>query len=136
MHSRVLKDFPCESLLQHADLIKSIVTLAKVSSQKRVIEVAHAALGVLVSFLRKLKTFNKQIKKPEMRCATCLPKKIVVKNEYLEISVPCLRNEQWEIGTPGPTLSVLSAIEYIITEVPLDNLKTLTAALDIWNEAE
>lgn len=134
--NRILKDFPFESLLQHADLLRSIVGVVKASSQKNNEKVAIAGLVLLKDLMRKMRFFTIQVKKPEMRNATCMPKKILIKAEYLEISVPCLRPELWEIGTPGPTLSILSAVEYIITELPMDNLKTLAFVIEVWEEAE
>lgn len=131
LKTRVFKDFPCEVILQHSDLIKSLVGLVKISNQKNLISLANSALKVLNSLVLKLKYYKSFVAKPENRCASCVYKKMIVKAEYLEISVPCLKNEQWELGTPGPTMSLLSALEYIITEIPLDNLKTLAFALEI-----
>lgn len=134
--SRLLKDFPCEVFLQHGDLLRTLLNLVKVSSQKQVFEVAMASLSFLSGFLRKLGIFFLNISKPESRPASSLPKKIVPKNEYLEISVPCLKTEQWEIGTPGPTFSLFYAVEFIITELPLDCIEILAPVLDVWKEAE
>lgn len=132
---RVVKDFPVYCLLQHADLIKSLVSLVRVSTQKKVFEVSSAALDVLKGIIRKLRYYNARIARPESRPVGQVPKKIITKNEYLEISVPCLKNEPWELGTPGPTLSSLSAIEYILTEVPMDTFQVLSSVLDIWKES-
>lgn len=135
-NSRILKDFPCETLLQHSDVIRSLVALIRMSSQKNAVDVALSALAALNGLMRKLRRFYDNVKGPDTRVASCLPKKIVVKMEYLDISVPCLKVEQWEIGTPGPTMSLLYAVEFIVTELPLDDFRILSPVLDLWQEAE
>ena len=136
LNSRILKDFPAEIILQHGDLIRSLVGLVQASTSKKLPTVGNASLGVLASFIRKLGLFYNETRKAEYRPASLMGKKILAKSEYLELSNPCLKPEQYEIGTPGPTFSVFFAVEFVITELPIDYVELAAGVLDVWIEAE
>jgi hypothetical protein len=134
--TRLLKDFPVDVFLQHGDLIRSLVSLVRASSEKKVSEVGVSVLSVLSSFIRKLGYHFKELQKPEYRVATALSKKLVSRSEYLELSSPSLKVEQYEIGTPGPTFSTFFAVEFIMSELPLEYFELTASVLDVWKEAE
>lgn len=125
----ILLNYPVDSLLQRPDIIRSVVSLANAALSKGAFEVTHKALKVMESILIKLDNFSSQINKAEYRAASCTPKKALIPVEHIGISVPCLKNEQWEVGTPGLTLSVLAACELIITGIPLNEGKLVGVSI-------
>ena len=132
---RVLEDFPADCLLQRTDLILSLTGLVKTATSKGVVSVAYKGITTIGEFLSKLENFSKQVAKPEFRVATYIPKKSLSSQEHLELSYPCLKNEQWEVGTPGSTLSLLAGVELLVTSLPLNEPSLIGASISAWDRA-
>ncbi|CAG9310971.1 unnamed protein product [Blepharisma stoltei] len=128
----ILQNYPLDSLMQRPDLIRSIISLASIALQKGALEVTYKALKSMEAILIKLEHFTTQASKAEYRAATCTPKKVLLPLEHIEISVPCLKGEQWGVGTPGLTLSSLSLAELIINGIPLEDSRIIGVAIKSW----
>lgn len=135
LQNRVFADFPIDTLLQRTDVIKSLGNLCHNAACRKEPSLSVKTYDSMIYLMNILANFASSVSKAEFRPVSAIARRAVIPAEYLEISHPSLKIEQWAAGTPGPTLSLLSCVELILNASVLDNVDTLGNALRLWENA-
>jgi hypothetical protein len=127
----LLKDYPIEAFLQRTDVLRALVGVAGKATDVRVLGVAKSALRALTSFARSLEAYWKNIAAPEFH-PTAANIARPVHAEHISISSPSMKTADWQVGTPGVTLSVSGAVEWGLHAASLADSALFYESKSLW----
>ena len=130
---RILKDFPTEVLLQRTDCVKSLVSLLKVTEDPNSLIICRRATRALTKLLERLDTLPDRLSNPQFNPSSGTLGKPL--EEFINLSYPSMKIEEFKHGTPGNTMSTMACVELILLNSQLKEPEVLGDTIELWRAA-